>query len=229
MPVHVTGNLQTILGGQSEESIIEVALCGYGAQVPRMNQATLAGRVTDGASGEKEINVDPSDGFFEFYCTANDLIDPANTYYTVTIKDDNGDIIQVNAYQFFNGLDYNLNTADPFDPSQLPPPQTPYLVMDLLLDVPYAPGLVYFPGNQYTAWEITLTGDCFPSFTLLTDGNLYTVIIIQDAVGGHAFNWPNINVRNATWVSQDPNAITIQTFVAYGGVLYAIAPGTYWP
>jgi hypothetical protein len=223
MPVVINGSLQTIIGGHPEVGSVEVALCGYGSQIPRLNATGLAARVTD-------YSVDvASNGTFTFDVSGNDLIAPDGTYYTVTIKDDNGDVVQVNAYQFLSTQpSYDLDDTDPFDPSQTPPAKLPYLVLDLLLVVDYDPAAV-FPGDDYTAWQITLTGDIAnPHFMPLVDGNLYTIIIIQDDAGGHAFDWPP-SVNNATSVNQDPNGITIQTFVAVNGNLYAIGAGTYWP
>jgi hypothetical protein len=224
MPVHVTGTLQTILEGDPEAGTVEVALCGYGSQIPRINAATLGARVTDGMDS---IEVSATDGTFAFDCTGNDLIQPAGTYYTVTIRDSNGDIVQVNAYQFLSEqTPYDLNATEPFDPSQSPPPSVPPLVLDLMDDVPYDPAAV-FSGDTFTSWQITLAGDCTPSFTNLVEGNLYTVIILQDGQGGHAFTWP-ANVHNPTQIDPDSDSITVQTFIAMSGSLYAIAPGTYW-
>jgi hypothetical protein len=63
-------------------------------------------------------------------------------------------------------------------------------------------------------------------------GNLYTFIIVQDAVGGHAFVWPAgtapTGTLNQTPVCQLPNSITVQTFVATSStLLMPIGPGTY--
>jgi hypothetical protein len=221
MPAIVTGMLQSILGGHVEAGTVEVALCGYGSQVPRMNNATLGARLTDATIPVAD------DGTFSFGVTANELIQPAGTYYTITIRDANGDIAQVNAYRFADGQTYDLNSTEPYDPSQQPPVNLPFLILNQLLIVPYDPAAV-FRGDAYTAWQITLTGDCSPSFTNLVDGNLYTVIVIQDAAGMHPFNWP-ANVKNAVYVNPTPYAITIQTFVADGNTLYPIGAGTYWP
>jgi hypothetical protein len=216
----ITGTLQTILNNGADVGSIEVALCGYGSYVPRLNGQALAARVTDGSVGIG------SDGSFSFQVEGNDLIQPDGTYYTITVKNDNGDIVQVNAYQFLSGQgNYDLDSTEPFDPSQGPPSVPPF-ILDLLQIVNYDPNAV-FAGDIYTAWQITLTGDCSPQFTNLVDGNLYTIIIIQDAAGNHAFNWP-ANVKNATWVNPDPNGVTVQTFVAIDGELYPIGAGTYW-
>lgn len=217
----ITGTLQAILDGDSEAGTLELALCGYGSQIPQLNGAALAARVT---CDEVEVG---GDGSFSFEVDGNDQIQPRGTYYTLTVKNDNGDIVQVNAYVFLSSQGtYNLNDTAPFDPSASPPPQLPPLLIGLLMVVPFAP-TANFPGDQYTAWEIVLTGDCNPTFTNLTEGNLYTVIIVQDDAG-HLFNWP-ANVKNPTTVDPDPDSITIQTFVAVSGELYPVGVGTYYP
>ena len=217
----ITGTLRTILDDEANLGSVEVALCGYGSQVPRINAASLGARITD---DDVTIN---SDGTFSFRVIGNDEIIPAGTYYTVTIKDENGDISQVNAYRFGSALpNYDLNLIDPYDPNQ-PPPPLPPLITNLLLIVPYsyAPE---FTGDVYTSWQITLAGDALPTFTDLVDGNLYTIIVIQDANGEHTFHWP-ANVYNATPVNPDPDGMTVQTFVAVSDALYPIGAGTYYP
>lgn len=219
----VTGTLDTILGSQAENGKVEVALCGYGSRVPRMNGVALAARVT-----EDDVTVDAS-GHFSFTVTGNEDIAPAGTYYTVTIKDDNGDIVQVNAYRFLNTPPtYDLNLIDPYDPNQ-PPPPLPPLITNLLLILPAA-DVMAFDGSKSTAFKTTLPGSVTnATFPNMASGQLYTFIIVQDATGGWNFVWP-ANVHNAARVCHDPNSTTVQTFVADEfGNLYAIAPGTYYP
>lgn len=218
----ISGNLRSILDFDPEVGIgsVEVALCGYGSQVPRMNGQGIVARVTD-----DNITVEP-DGSFEFELTGNDEIQPQGTYYTVTIKDDNGDIVQCNAYQFPSIPDaVDLDQETPFDPSQAIPPPLPPLLIDLLGYIDESNPVI--DGSQYPAWQVTLTGDCTPVVTNIVDGNLYTIIIIQSPPGGHAFNWPS-NVANASPADRTSNSITIQTFVGYGGVMYAVGPATYY-
>jgi hypothetical protein len=215
----ITGTLQTILDDDPSQGSIEVALCGYGSQVPRVNGAALAARVTDDG-----VEIE-DDGTFAFDVAGNDEIEPQGTYYTITVKDDNGDIVQANAYQFLSTqADYDLDSTDPFDPSLSTPPPVPPLILNLLEEVPYDPNAV-FSGDKYTAWSFDLSGDCDPTFTNLLDGNLYTIIILQE--GSFAFNWPD-NVNNAAPVPTDSD-VFIQTFMALGGDLFAIAPATYFP
>lgn len=219
----ITGTLQTIVNDEANVGSVEIALCGFGSQVPRLNAAALGARVMDST----DIEV-ADDGSFQFNVVGNDVIVPQGTYYTVTIRNENGDITQVNAYTFLSTTsDYDLDTTMPFDPSASAPPGIPPPVQNLLLTVAYDPAAV-FPGDTYTSWEMWLTGDCAPSFINLVDGNLYTVILYQDSVGDNQFLWPS-NVFNAVPVDPDPNSTTVQTFVAIDGDLYPIGPGTYYP
>jgi hypothetical protein len=219
----VTGNLKTsstvpVQGG------VEVMLCGYGSRVPRVNSVGLIARITDSA----DIPVG-ADGTFSFQVYGNDLIAPAGTYYAVTIKDDNGDIAQVNAYRFISTTpNYDLDLIDPYDPN-LPPPPLPPPITNLLLILAAAANMV-FDGSLSTAFKTTLGGNVTaPVFENMAPGNLYTFIIVQDATGGYQFIWP-ANVRNATLVDPTPGSTTIQTFVADEfGDLYSIAAGTYYP
>ena len=217
----ITGRLEAAINIAPEIGTVDVQLCGYGSQVPCFVGTALVARITCAGVPVED------DGSFTFGVPGNDEIAPAGTYYTVTIRDSNGDIAQVNAYQFLSDPDsYDLNTIKPFDPSQALPPMLPPLIRDLLLEVPYDPDAV-FPGNEYTAWSIELTGDCTPVFNNLLDGNLYTIIILQADSIGHAFNWPG-NVSNATAVCPDPVSLTIQTFVALNDGLFAISAATYY-
>lgn len=215
---NVTGTVKGVVDAEILAATIDVSLCGY-AFVPRVQNSFLVGRAT-----EKEIEVDGSTGAFQFTVPGNDTIIPAGTYYTVTVRDENGDVIQVNAYVFLGGSNYDLDNIDPYDPTQPPAPLPPQ-ILNLLLVVPYDPN-AQFPGDQFTSWQITLAGDCSPSFVNLVNGNLYTIIILQDGAGHHAFNWPS-NVHNASSVYPIPNGRTIQTFVAVDGNLYPIGVGTW--
>jgi len=219
----VTGTLDTILGSVGIQGSVEVALCGYGSRVPPMNGLALAARITD-----DNVTVG-SDGTFTFNVVGNDQIVPAATYYTVTIKDDNGDIVQVNAYRFLTTPPtYDLNLIDPYDPNQPPPPLPPLITNQL--QILGASQSMQFNGDVYTAFKTTLTGDVTdPQIDKMIAGNLYTFIIEQDGAGNHLFVWPS-GVKNAARVDPDPNSTTVQTFVAdeFGNLL-AIEPATYYP
>lgn len=220
----ITGTLVNIIGDDAPElGTVTFALCGYGPQVPRVEDTALVGRITT-----LQVQAD-ANGDFEAELWGNDQIDPPGTYYTVTVMDDNGDIVQVNAYVFLGGQSYDLGTAEPFDPTQ-PMPGLPPLIFNQLLIIAFSQ-TPNFPGDQYTAWGITLNGDVTSStMTGQMGGNLYTFIVTQDATGGWNFVWP-VAVLNATPVNPNPRSITIQTFVclANNGPLLPIGPATYYP
>lgn len=221
----VTGKLQDVIDTVVEDGSIEVALCGYGGRVPRHNGIALYGRATS-----DEIAVD-ANGTFSLVLAGNDLIAPDGTYYTITVKDSNGDTVQVNAYRFLGDETYDLNLIDPYDPNQ-PPPPLPPLITNLLLLVPGVPD-AHFDGSQYTAWKIVLTQDVPGAYLSgLVPGNLYTFIIVQDATGNHKFDWPHgpdpYGLHNPTAVCMVPHSTTVQTFVCDEGFdLWAIGPGTW--
>jgi hypothetical protein len=204
----------------SEPGSVSIALCGYGSQVPRTNGGTIV---------NLEYTISPPDPLnaqWTAVVSGNDAIRPEGTYYVVTYRNANGDIAQIMAFVFADAQDYDLEFASPFDPNQ-PPPPIPPIITNLLLVVPYS-GAPNFPGDTFTSWQITLEGDASPTFTNLVDGNLYTIIAIQDSGGEHKFDWPS-NVFNATPVNPDPNSMTVQTFVAVSNDLYPIGAGTYFP
>ena len=224
MPATLTGKLANIMGNDAaEEGSVVIALCGYGSRVPVVPGQAVLGRLTT-----LDVDADAS-GDFEAELWGNDIIAPAGTYYTVTVKDSNGDIMQVNAYVFTEGQSYDLDTVQPFDPNQ-PPPQIPPAIVNQLLIVAFS-ATPNFPGDQYTAWGITLTGDVTSStMSGIVAGNLYTLIISQDSAGGHLFTWPSM-VLNASPVNPNGGSLTVQTFVAIAnnGPLFPIGPATYYP
>jgi len=222
-PVTITGTISAAANDAQVQGSVDVMLCGYGSQVPRVNGQSLVGRITT-----ENILAD-EDGNFEVQVAGNDQISPAGTFYTITIRDENGDIAQVNAYRFLSTPPtYDLNLMEPYDPNQ-PPPPLPPLITNLLQIVAPANDMV-FDGSNYQSFQTTLPGTASqPVFQDMVPGNLYTFIIIQDAIGGHDLVWAS-NVHNATAVNPAPNGRTIQTFVAESdGSLWAISAGTYWP
>jgi hypothetical protein len=217
----VTGTLEAILNAEAEPGVVEVQLCGYGSQVPRYNGQSLIARLT-----ADEIEIE-ADGTFTFTVPGNDQISPDGTYYAVTIMNSNRDIAQVNAYRFLaDGTSYDLNLLEPYDPNQQPPPLPP-LITNLLLVVPWSADMD-FPGDVYTSFRVTLSGDVTNSTASGTvQGNLYTYIIQQDTVGGHLFTWP-ANFLNADSINPNPGGTTVQTFVMGITDLISISPATWW-
>lgn len=220
--VQVVAQLNSVLGDTegplpAREAIVgsvTVQLCGYGSQVPRVPTNGMIARITDSPDITPE-------GYFDVLLFNNTLIEPEGTYYTFTITDDNGDIAQVNAYRFTQPGYYDLSMQVPYDPNQ-PPPPLPPLVTNQLLVVPSS-ATPDFPGDTLTTFRFTLTEDVTSSTaTGMIQGNLYTFILFQDAVGGHAFTWPPITM-NASPINPDPSGLTIQTFVM--GLTYLVPIG----
>jgi hypothetical protein len=217
----ITGKLLNILDSEPELGSIVVALCGYGNQVPRY--ATTGALVARATS----IDVDAgSGGAFSIDVPGNDKIAPPTTYYTITVKDDNGDVIQVNAYVFLESDNYDLSTALPFDPT-LPMMPLPPLIIDEINVVP-ASDTMTFDGSDLTTFKTVLHSNVLhATWPNMVPGNLYTFIILQDATGGWQFSW-GATVHNGTMIKQNPNGQTVQTFVAdVDGQLYAISGGAY--
>lgn len=228
--VHIFGKTDQVSGiaadgisGSGEpKAVVEIALYGYGSQVIDAPSDGSIGRLT------KSIEA-ATDGTWTFDVYTNAWLKPAGTYYVITIKDSNGDIAQVKAFQVMTPGQYGFSDLTPIDPDQPPPviptpPPTPEILFLGATDT------MVFDGTNYTAFSTTLPGDVMNcSIANMSPGNLYTFIILQDAVGGHVFNWPP-QVFGAANVNTAPNSATVQTFVAFNATtLYAIAPGTYLP
>ena len=215
----VTAKLDAILNEQTDiGGHISVQLCGYGSQVPRVNGVAMLSQV-------EALNFSPNpSGIITITLFGNDEISPAGTYYTFTFMNDNGDVVQVNAYRFLSSTPtYDLTLIDPYDPNQ-PPPPLPPLITNLLLVVPWS-ATPEFPGDVYTSYRIMLDGDITSSTAPGTvSGNLYTYIIVQDGVGNRQFAWP-ANCHGASPINPTPNSVTVQTFVMSVSDLRAIGPG----
>lgn len=204
---------------------VEVALCGYGSYTPQIEGAKFS------VVTQVQKMLSPPDqnaGQFSIKLYSNDLITPAGTYYTFTVKDANGDIVQIEAYQLTPGQ-HDITDLDPYDPN-LPPPPLPTPLTNQLLVLPASSSMV-FDGSTYASFKTTLTGDVTgPAVQNMVPGNLYTFIIVQDSVGGHAFVWPTGiapgGTKHGCEIDVRPNETTVQTFVAdENGMLWAIGPG----
>lgn len=205
---------------------IQFALCGYGSQIPRVaGESLFSDAESPLVAMQTGVAPEGEAGTFLVVLFSNDLIQPDGTYYTATIRNINGDVLQVNAYRFIGGGTFDLTVTTPYDPNQ-PPPAVPPLVTNLLLVLPWS-ATMEFPGDVYTSFRTTLTGDVTSTTAPDTvQGNLYTFIIQQDAVGGHAFPWP-ADFLNASPINPNPNGLTVQTFVMGIANLIAISAATW--
>lgn len=227
--VHLYGNLESIVTGQPNSSNlvsgakVRVELSNYGPLLPRVQGATtMLARGTDYAAV-------PSTGLFETYLYRNDLIYPLGTFYTVIVEDEDGNVIQCGAYRFNTDGEFDLSLQTPIDAQAPPPPLPPSPPYSELLVVAPAWNMV-FDGSNYTTFQTTLPGNVNgATIQNMIPGNLYTFIILQDATGGHIFQFQT-GVNNATAVCPVANSTTIQTFVAdENGILWAVSAGTWLP
>jgi hypothetical protein len=86
-----------------------------------------------------------------------------------------------------------------------------------------------FNAGSGQGFLMTLTGDVTSSIFAngATGPSLVTFRIVQDSIGGHAFNWPS-NVRNAGLINQGAGARSLQSFaVDTDGSLDAASPMMY--
>jgi hypothetical protein len=83
-------------------------------------------------------------------------------------------------------------------------------------------------GLAAVCWVINMQNDVLkPRVKNISPGQLYTVIIEQDAAGNHLFTWPPV-CRNAARVNPAANSTTVQNFIGFtGGLLLANIPGTW--
>jgi len=103
-------------------------------------------------------------------------------------------------------------TARTMVPADLPPQQT----------IAFS-ATPTFNGALGTCFFITLTGNVTSStFSNGVKGQLYTFVILQDAVGGRTFAWPT-NVKSPGTVDGTINIVNVQAFVFDGTNLRPIA------
>jgi hypothetical protein len=204
---------------------VDIMLCGYGSRAP-VARGTGSEAASFYTAESLSIGVTLPGNAFTVTLTGNDLIVPAGTYYTVTFRDPNGDILQCNAYLFLGGNDYDLTNTDPFDPTQ-PLPPLPPLIINQLQSAANAAAFD-FDGSTYLSFKATLNQNATIQVANPQPGNLYTVIIVQDGVGGHTVGW-NAQFINSTAINLAPNGMTVQTFICDdAGNLDSISGATWW-
>lgn len=91
--------------------------------------------------------------------------------------------------------------------------------------VPFSATPNFDGGDKSAGFKITLTGNVTaPAFNNFPAGQLISIVITQDAVGGRAFPWPG-NVRGGMDVGKGPNEESAQLFWYDGVTLHAITTG----
>ena len=227
--VHLTGTLENIVSPATGTAAtvagakVRVELSNYGPYIPAEIGTAAKGMLAKGT----EYASAPTPGTFEAYLFRNDQIYPIGTFYTIIVEDADGNVVQCGAYRFNSDGDFDLASQTPIDGQDPPPPLPPTPPYSELLVIPYDPAIL-FDGANYTAFEVTLTGDVTEAATTnIMPGNLYTITYIQDGVGNHTVAWPD-NVFNAAIVCPAPGSRSTQTFVADEDLnLFAVSASTW--
>jgi hypothetical protein len=202
---------------------VRVELSNYGPYIPA-SVGTNRGML---AKGDDYAST-PSPGTFQAFLFRNDQIYPIGTFYTVIVEDADGNVVQCGAYRFNADGDFDLALQTPIDGQDPPPPLPPTPPYSELLVLPFNPSIT-FDGTNYTAFEVTLTGNVTAAtMTNLMPGNLYTITYVQNGVGNHTVAWP-ANVFNWSDVCPVANSRSTQTGVAdENGNLFAVSAATWF-
>lgn len=220
--ITITGTLNDLFGELVNSGSLVFQLCGFGSAVPRVFGTALLARTSP-------LKVACPVGVFSTLLWGNDVIVPANSYYTVQILDDNGNVIQTNAYQFSGSGSFDLSTVTPYDPETPAPPTPVVTVTSLLVTVPYSATPVFDCSlvDGPITFDMELTGDVTaPTLINNFPGQQITFIFAQDVVGGRLVAWP-ANVRSAEVVDPTASAVSIQSFISrVSGNAYPIGPMT---
>lgn len=156
--ITLTANLESIVNGTELGGYLRVTLCGYGPQLPAIPGTCMladAGvpQIEGPQVGSTPISIE---------LWGNDVIQPANTFYEVSILDQNKNVIQSGMYTFTGSGTTDLSQA-----SQIVPPYGfPIANLAYAACTGAVPGTVYTaPGN---AIAVTYNG-------ILLRKSLYTI------------------------------------------------------
>jgi hypothetical protein len=238
-----------LIGALQSNSTLQMQLCGYGSQVPRISGTGMIAKTSPIAVKAGGT------GIITMSIWGNDVITPAGTYYTFAVADDQGNVVQLNAYQFAGAGTYDLSSAALYDP----PPPSILSVNPVLRDpagaatqtingsitingdltvtgqinntggvyvLPWAANLV-LDGHLGSSFKCVLGGDTTISVANLGGNSLVPLRLVQDGAGGHAVTWAG-SIRNAGVVSPAANSRSVYLFAAdKDGSLDAASPVMY--
>lgn len=170
------------LGSATQPAWLRIALCNFGANLPRVPATGIIGQVS---SWFVDIPYYGTTGTVLLF--GNDVIVPGPnlTYYAISVLDAQKNCVQTQLYQFDGTLTIDLSLATPFNPTPPTPPGQPQLQYE------GCTGAV--PGTHYTApgqvifvtynGVPLLAGQIFPilSYTLGGDGESITLNFTTEA------------------------------------------------
>jgi hypothetical protein len=123
--IALTGTLSDLFGAPLAASGLFVQLCNFGPQAPRINGTAIIAQTAP-------IEIDCPAGVFAFSLWGNDVIFPGGTYYVFQVLDDNGNVINTNAYQFAGVINADLSTIAPYNPNVVVVPGAPTVLSGLV-------------------------------------------------------------------------------------------------
>lgn len=92
----IKGYLQDFLGNADPGGSMNIVLCNYGANMPKVANIGLL------VETQITVNANPADGSFRFPIWGNDVITPGpnQTFYQIQFKNKQGGVVQTAIYQF---------------------------------------------------------------------------------------------------------------------------------
>jgi hypothetical protein len=221
--ITLQGSLQDIMGAAENGSSLVVQLCNFGNYAPRIAGTAIIAKTSPTA-------IACPAGTYNFQLYGNDAITPANTYYTIQVLDDNGNVVQTNAYQFSGSHTYDLSNLAPYDPTPFVPPVPPAPQPGTLdVVVPFAANAIFNALNTagIITFEMTLTADLTtPTLINLTPGQFIVFKFVQDGTGSWTVTWM-AQVHGGAVPDPAPGAISSQLFyVDHAGQVYNLGPQT---
>lgn len=101
--------------GAPDAGFMTITLVGFGSAAPRIVGTAMLAPTAP-------VDVEAlANGSYSFQLWGNDQITPTGSYYTIKISDSDGNVVQLNAYQFAGTHSYDLSNVDPFIPVPVPP------------------------------------------------------------------------------------------------------------
>jgi hypothetical protein len=96
-----------------------------------------------------------------------------------------------------------------------------------LLALTYSSALA-FDFSKANGYEVILGGNVTSStVSNVAPGQIVTIVIVQDSVGGHTFAWPTSGIAGTTAIEPPANSRNVQSFIGCtDGLLYPIGPLT---
>jgi len=191
------------LGTAQQPAWLRIALCAFGANLPRVPNAGVIGQVS---TWFVDIPYYGTSGSVILW--GNDVIDPGpdQTYYAISVLDTQKNIVQTALYQFDGTGTYDLSTAVPFTPGYNTP--SGYIIVN-----PAAGSFSVNPHgwNGPVTIDMNLTANASLTLGGFQRGQLVQFLIRQNSTGGWTFTWP-ANVKNAPAVDTDANSVTTANY-----------------